>query len=88
MIIARRQDKKAGIYSEHTLDNGDIVDVFVDTIKHKERRYYEIQKKTTNQWHKKIYNRDCLLDITTTTIPLEKLPDDLIELEKEVEKYV
>ena len=86
MIMSRRKHKDAGIYSEWTIDNGDIIDVFVEYKNNK--IYYEVQKEVSKQWTAQIIDRDYKEGICTTIIPLKTLSDNIEELEKQLEDYV
>ena len=86
MSLSNQKHKDAGIYSEHELVNGDIVDVCIDL--GKEQVYYEIQKEISKNWLDSIRDRDLSLDINTIVIKLKDLSNDLTELTKQLENLM
>lgn len=86
MSLSQNKHKDAGIYSEHILVNGDIVDVFIDL--GKDQVYYEIQKEISKNWLDSIKQRDLELNINTQVIKLKELSNNLDELIIQLENLI
>ena len=86
MLMSGRKHKKAGIYSEYSLTNGDLPDVVVDL--GKEIIIYEIQKSITKKWVDSIVDRDLDLGLSTIIIPVDKISDDINEMKKQLKEYI
>ena len=86
MSSLHKKHKKAGIYSEYTLNNGDIVDVMIDL--GKEQIYYEIQKEISKNWLDSIKERDLNLNANTIIVPVKSLSENLNQLKEQLNAYI
>jgi hypothetical protein len=82
------------IYTEYELENGIIADVYFEDNKEKVAYAFEIQKKYTKQWIEERTKQYLDWNVTYMNssdwcpINLNKLSNDLEELDKQLEEYI
>jgi hypothetical protein len=86
-ILKKYKDRNNQVvYSEWDIGNGKVADVFH---RNKENQIgYEVQEKTTKKWKEDTIKKYEEADTDLVIIPISKIPNDLIKIEKEVMKYI
>jgi len=93
LIKYKSYRKYIRIYTEFSLEDNRICDIYFENLKTREIYIYEIQDKITKKWEdytNKFYNNYEVFNFTTDLIvvDLKRLPDDLETLEEQVKELI
>jgi hypothetical protein len=85
---------KINVYTEFSLLDDRIADVYFENWESKSSYVFEIQKNLNGSWEKKAVEdyKDCQVPYMKTCnliiVPLKEAPDNIIELSKWLEKFI